>query len=168
MTPRGSRVGFILKFYDAVRGHGVPHQLERLEVTTMQRRNLVGGGVLAGAAALLGVAEPTAAAADDSEAARAIESLRAALERHFAVSPELSRIREQQRIFLKANQKFPDFIEVSVDVWESIYDWHVRHQQPIAATRTADGRYVMTVMFTTLILRPEQVNGYVGYGFDAR
>ena len=134
----------------------------------MQRRNLVGGGVLAGAAALLGVAEPTAAAADDSEAARAIESLRAALERHFAVSPELSRIREQQRIFLKANQKFPDFIEVSVDVWESIYDWHVRHQQPIAATRTADGRYVMTVMFTTLILRPEQVGGYVGYGFDAR
>jgi MinD-like ATPase involved in chromosome partitioning or flagellar assembly len=138
-------------------------------VITVERRNLVGGGVLAGAAALLGVAEPTAVAADDSEAAaRAIENLRAALERHFAVSPELSRIREQQRIFLKANQKFPDFIEVSIDVWENIYDWHVRHQQPIQASRTADGRYVMTVMFTTLILRPEQVNGYVGYGFDAR
>jgi hypothetical protein len=136
----------------------------------MERRNLVGGGMLASAAALLGVAEPAAAAAADESAAaaRAIESLRAALERHFAVSSELARIREQQRIFLKANQKFPDFIEVSIDVWESVYDWHVRHQQPIAATRTADGRYVMTVMFTTLILRPEQVNGYIGYGFDAR
>ena len=53
-------------------------------------------------------------------------------------------------------------------MWENVYDWHVRHQQPIAATRTADGRYVMTVMFTTLILRPDQVNGYIGYGFDAR
>ena len=134
----------------------------------MQRRNLVGGGMLAGAAALLGAGEPTAAAAEDEASARAIDTLRAALERHFAVSPELARIREQQRIFLKANQKFPDFIEVGVDVWESVYDWHVRHQQPIAATRTADGRYVMTVGFTTLILRPEQVNGYIGYGFDAR
>lgn len=135
----------------------------------MERRNLVGGGMLAGAAALLGVPEQKGVADDDDgAAARAIESLRASLERHFAVSPELARIREQQRIFLKANQKFPDFIEVSIDVWENIYDWHVRHQQPIAASRTADGRYVMTVMFTTLILRPEQVNGYVGYGFDAR
>jgi len=126
--------------------------------------------MLASAAALLGAAEPAAAApADDSGAvARAVENLRGALEHHFAVSPELARVREQQRIFLKANEKFPDFIEVSIDVWESVYDWHVRHQQPIAATRTADGHYVMTVMFTTLILRPEQVNGYIGYGFDAR
>ena len=38
----------------------------------------------------------------------------------------------------------------------------------MTATRTADGRYVMTVMFTTLILRPEQVSNYVGYGFDTR
>jgi hypothetical protein len=161
-------VGFILKLYDAVPGDRVPHQLKSVEVTTMERRNLVGGGMLAGAAALLGTGAPAAAAADDTATARAIETLRAALERQFAVSPELTRIREQQRIFLKANQKFPDFIEVSIDVWENVYDWHVRHQQPIAATRTADGRYVMTVMFTTLILRPEQVNGYIGYGFDAR
>jgi hypothetical protein len=84
------------------------------------------------------------------------------------VSPELARIREQQRTFLKANQKFPDFIDVGIDVWENVYDWHVRHQQPVAITRTANGRYVMTVMFTTLILRPEQTNSYVGYGFDAR
>ena len=141
----------------------------------MQRRNLVGGGMLAGAAALIGGAEPasatqaSAAQADDSGAvARAVENLRATLVRTLAVSPELDRIREQQRVFLKSNQKFPDFLEVGIDVWENVYDWHVRHQQPIAATRTADGRYVMTVMFTTLILRPDQVNGYIGYGFDAR
>ena len=136
----------------------------------MKRRNLVGGGMLAGAAALIGGAQRSAAAqADDSGAvARAVENLRATLVRTLAVSPELDRIREQQRVFLKSNQKFPDFLEVGIDVWENVYDWHVRHQQPIAATRTADGRYVMTVMFTTLILRPDQVNGYIGYGFDAR
>ena len=139
----------------------------------MKRRNLVGGGVLAGAAALLGApesaAQSAAARSDDREAvARAVDQLRVAIDRHLAVSPELDRIRQQQRTFLKSNQKFPDFIEVGIDVWENIYDWHVRHELPITATRTADGRYVMTVMFTTLILRPEQVGGYVGYGFDAR
>ncbi len=104
----------------------------------MERRNLVGGGMLATAAALIGGAEPASAAqADDSGAvARAVENLRAALVRTLAVSPELDRIREQQRVFLKSNQKFPDFLEVGIDVWENVYDWHVRHQQPIAATRT--------------------------------
>jgi hypothetical protein len=136
----------------------------------MQRRNLVGGGMLAGAAALLGTqATPAAAAQDDDLAtAKAIETLRMSLERRLAVSPELDRIRDQQRVFLKSSQKFPDFIEVGIDVWENVYDWHVRHQQPTNATRTADGRYVMTVMFTTLILRPDQASNYVGYGFDAR
>ena len=136
----------------------------------MQRRNLVGGGMLAGAAALLGGPKPAAAAQDDDSGAmaRAIDSLKVSLERRLAVSPELERIREQQRVFLKSNHKFPDFVEVGIDVWENVYDWHVRHQQPLTATRTADGRYVMTVMFTMLILRPDQASNYVGYGFDAR
>ena len=58
----------------------------------MERRNLVGGGMLASAAALIGGAEQASAEqADDSAAvARAIENLRAALMRHFAVSPELT------------------------------------------------------------------------------
>ncbi len=137
----------------------------------MQRRKLIGGSVLGGAAALLGGAAQPAAAAqrDDAELiAAAIAEVRRVLERSLDVSPELDRIREQQRVFLKSNQKFPDFVEVGIDVWERVYDWHVRHQQPIAATRAADGRYVMTVMFTTLILRPDQAGGYIGYAFDAR
>jgi hypothetical protein len=136
----------------------------------MQRRKLIGGSVLGGAAALLGAAQQAdAAQRDDAELiAAAIAEVRRVLERSLDVSPELNRIREQQRVFLKSNQKFPDFIEVGIDVWESVYDWHVRHQHPIAASRTADGRYVMTVMFTTLILRPDQVGGYIGYAFDAR
>jgi hypothetical protein len=33
-------------------------------------------------------------------------------------------------------------------------------------TRAADGRYVMSFMFTTFILRPEQGADYIGPGFD--
>jgi hypothetical protein len=144
----------------------------------MERRNLVGGGLLAGAAALMaagaaGAAAPAAAAAqrdpdDDELVARAIQELGDVVQRAQAVSPELARIREQQRIFLRANQKFPDYIDVGIGVWESVYDWHVRHQQPLTIARATGGRYVMTVMFTTLILRPEQDANYVGFGFDAR
>jgi hypothetical protein len=139
----------------------------------IHRRKLVGSGLIAGAGAMLPVVPDAAAAQRDNTSgneavARAIDELRAGLERRFEVSPELSRIREQQRVFLKANQKFPDFVEIGIDVWENVYDWHVRHQQPMAVSRTTDGRYVMTVMFTTLILRPEQTGGYVGFGFDAR
>lgn len=136
----------------------------------IQRRKLVGGGLLAGAGALMPGAGVAAAQQNDDNATlvRAIDDFRQAVQQGFEVSPDLERIREQQRTFLKANQKFPDFLEVGVEVWEKVYDWHVRHQQPLAMTRAADGRYVMTVMFTALILRPEQQANYVGFGFDAR
>jgi hypothetical protein len=51
-------------------------------------------------------------------------------------------------------------------VWEALYDWHVRYQQPLNVQRTADGRYVMAFMFTTLILRPDQAPDYIGPPFD--
>ena len=137
----------------------------------MERRNLVGGGLLASIGALL-TAAPAASAQrnndGDETVASAIADLQKTVERGLAVSPELTRIRDQQRTFLKANQKFPDFIDIGIGVWENLFDWHVRHQQPLNIARTGDGRYVMTVMFTTLILRPEQDSGYVSFGFDAR
>ena len=98
----------------------------------------------------------------------AIADLRQTIDRGLQVSPELARIREQQRIFLRPNQKFPDYIEIGIAVWESISDWHIRHQLPLNVTRTADGRYAMVVMLTNLILRPEQPETYVGFGFDLR
>ena len=99
----------------------------------------------------------------------AIGELRQAFERNNQVSPELARMREQQRVFLRANHRFPDYIEVGIAVWESVYDWHVRHTRPIAIARTPEGRYAMVVLeTTTLVLRPEQADNFVGFGFDAR
>ena len=135
----------------------------------MDRRHLVSGGLAAGLTAAFGPASAGAAQqADDLRTAAAVDQLRQVVERQFQVSPELARIREQQRTFLRANHKFPDFIEVGITVWENLLDWHVRHQRPLEVLRTVEGRYAMTVMETTLVLRTEQTENFVGFGFDAR
>jgi hypothetical protein len=144
----------------------------------MERRNMLGRGLFAGLTGLF-VAPAAAAAApaaggDDTSgaAAAAIDRVRALLERNsdpteLGSSRTIDAIRLQQRQFLIANRKYPDFIEIGLGVWEDIYDWHVKHQQPITATRLADGRYTIAFMFTTLVLRPDQDPTYVGFAFDA-
>lgn len=135
----------------------------------MERREVVGGG-LVGLTALFG-ASPGAEAAqrDDPEVARAIDRLRQSIEERLDTPfAELREIRQQQRTFLKGNYKFPEFIEIGVSVWDRVYDWHVRHQVAPTIVRRDDGRYTMTFMFTTLVLRPEMVDTYVGFGYDAR
>lgn len=139
----------------------------------MNRRHLVSGGLLTGLAGAFGF--PSAAAGsqqgrdeNDGRTAAAVDELRKVVDRGLDVSPELARIREQQRVFLRANQKFPDYIEVGIGVWYSVYDWHVRHQRVVNIGRTTDGRYTMPVLESLLLLRPEQAESFVGFGFDAR
>ena len=134
----------------------------------MERRQLLSGGVVAGMGTALGLQRSGSAQPDNEGVSTAIADLRQTIDRGLQVSPELARIREQQRVFLRANQKFPDYIEIGIGVWESICDWHVRHLLPIQVTRTPDGRYSMVVMLTNLILRPEQAETFVGFGFDLR
>ena len=142
------------------------------------RREMVGGGLLAGLAALF---TPGAARAegvqsrDDQGAARiadAIDDLRQEIVKShdcgLGQCAEVASIRVQQHNFLKANQKFPDFIDAGVDVWEAVYDWHVRNRQPISTTRLPDGRYGIAFMFTTVVLRPENTPHYLSFGYDAR
>jgi hypothetical protein len=141
----------------------------------VERRNLVGGGLLAGLTSLLAT-ESSAAAAQrgdsDDQIAAAVSALRRALEHQFDVrlgpSRTIAKIREQQRVFIRGSQKYPDFIEVGLEVWESVYDWHVRNLQPVTMTRTSDGRYTMLFLFTTLVLRPDLDVNYVGYAYDAK
>ena len=136
----------------------------------MERRDVVGSGLL-GLTALFGTGSEAAAAqrVDSEEVARQIDELRQALERRLDPAfTELREIRQQQRTFLKASQKFPDFIEIGIDVWERVYDWHIRNQVTPDVVRRDDGRYTMAFTFTTLILRPELMDGYVGFGYDVR
>jgi cystathionine beta-lyase family protein involved in aluminum resistance len=137
----------------------------------VQRRELVGGGLVAGLATLVASGAEAAPALDDEQTARALNELRETFERQSALVYSgkwrgISRVRHEQRTWLKATRKYPDFLEVGLDVWDNVYDWHVAYQQPLNVRQLADGRYAMAVMFTTLLLRPDQSPDFVGYPFD--
>jgi hypothetical protein len=137
----------------------------------MQRRELVNGGVVAGLATLFAPGAEARPALDDEQTARAVNHLRETFERQFEQVYSgkwrgVSRVRHQQRTWLTATRKYPDFLEIGLDVWDNVYDWHVAYQQPLNVTRLADGRYAMAFMFTTLLLRPDQSPDFVGYPFD--
>jgi len=141
----------------------------------VSRRKLLEGGVLGTVLGSLAAdsnaaaAAPRPAAADDDTAriAKEIAALREELrtERQFT---ELGTIREAQRVFLRANGKFPDFLEVGFDVWFSVHDWHVRWQQPMMLGRDTLGRYTIALNQTQLILRPDVLGGFIGIAYDNR
>jgi hypothetical protein len=98
-----------------------------------------------------------------------VDQLRQQFQQAF-IGPSLSQglvveVRRQFGIFLKANQKYPDFCEIGPNVFTDLYDWHVRYQQPIEVTRV-DNRTAIRFMFTFMILRPEQTDNFVGIPFD--
>lgn len=135
----------------------------------IERREVVSGGLLGLTALVAGGDSVDAAQSSGEDTARALAQIREVLERRLSAPfAELSEIRRQQREFLKASQKFPDFIEIGLEVWERLYDWHIRNQVAPVIERRGDGRYTMAFMFTTLVLRPELMDSYVGFGYDAR
>jgi hypothetical protein len=141
----------------------------------VQRRSVIAGTVLGGALSALSMPAEAAgsqAAGQTSdrlleEVARAVRTVRDEIERQYTFW-EIAAVRDQQRTFLRANGKFPDFIEVGSDVWQRVYDWHVRFQQPIALGRTAEGRYTILLLATNLVMRPDLAPGYIGIPYDSR
>jgi hypothetical protein len=78
----------------------------------------------------------------------------------------IGELRERFTTHMKAAGKFPDFLEIGVDVFYDVYDWHVRHNQQIQITRIAEQRFAIQFMFTQLIVRWEQDRRYIGVPFD--
>lgn len=157
----------------------------------MNRRAALSGGLLAGLAGAvwptLHAAPPGRHAGDRDAAANAPQaSERAAAEiaevlreirdelRRDRTScagvecRELEQVRANQRAFLRAQGKFPDFIDVSLDIWEKIYDYHVRVQLPTTVVRLPDGRYGLTHLMTTIVLRHEMAMPFISVGYDQR
>jgi hypothetical protein len=81
---------------------------------------------------------------------------------------ELGPLRDPIKVFLRTTGKFPDFIEVGIDVWQQVYDWHVRYQQPLTIGRNAEGRYTIMLLATMVVMRVEVTPGFVGIPFDNR
>lgn len=137
----------------------------------LSRRELLGAG-FAGATPVSG---PVAGVPDDQSAERialALDRIERQIRKsrttcELPMCPEVDRVRAQQRTFLKGHQKFPDFVDVGIEVWERVHDWHVRTLQPVTVTQRPGDSYAMAFGMTTLILRPDVEENFVGFPYDA-
>ena len=141
----------------------------------MNRRVAIQSGLLGGLGSAALAAPSTAAAAGGDDAgqqmvAAALRDIDTTLQRQAENSDAhwriVRQVREQQRTFLKASHRYPEFIEVGSRAWDALIEWHVREEQTLNVTRVADGRYVMSFMFTTLLLRPDLDDNYISIGYD--
>lgn len=82
--------------------------------------------------------------------------------------PVGEKLRLSMATFLRAQQKYPDFIDVGQGVFLAVYDWHVKNQLQMSVGRSVDGRYGIVYLFTRLILRPDVDDTYIGLPYDAR
>src|SRR5262245_58251570 len=99
------------------------------------RRKMIAGGLVAG---LFGtVTAPKAAAAapaDDNTAILQKIYDELVLQRPTcgALScASLDTIRRQQHTFLRANGRYPEFIDVVLGPWEDLYAWQIKNQIPV-------------------------------------
>ena len=81
-------------------------------------------------------------------------------------SSYLAQIQERQHLHFKLNQKFPNYIDIGLQVWERLTLWHFENQIPLKATRTPDGRMEMELLFTTLVLKADVPDSFVGNPYD--
>jgi hypothetical protein len=142
----------------------------------ISRREAMGAGLLA-TFTTPPAPEATQSRGDDAETAKALKglgdemrSISTTLEQGL-VGPSVAagaigRIRERLSIHMKTAGKFPEFMEIGLNVFYEVYDWHVRYQQQIQITRIAEQRFAIQFMFTQLIVRWEQDNNYLGVPFD--
>ena len=96
-----------------------------------------------------------------------LRSLRRAIESGHSFT-EIAEVRSRQTTFLRAEGKFPDMIDVGVDVWMGVYDWHVKHGLPATLGRDTSNRYTIMLMATALVLRPDFVPTQIGTPYENR
>lgn len=144
----------------------------------ISRREVVTAGVLgtlAAAPANAGASQPRQQ--DDGEVRGAILQLNQSLQRLQTTldtglrGPNLdagfiSGIRARLTLHLRQAGKFPDFMEIGINPFYDVYDWHVKYSQQIQIIRIAEQRFAIQFMFTQLIVRWEQDANYLGQPFD--
>lgn len=138
----------------------------------IERRRLFAAGGLLGAFIAPTTDAGAGGAAGQSErdlrdTVDAIKSVRAAIGSLKEV-PEIGAIRQRQLDYLKAQGKFPDFIEVSAELWFSVYDWHVKNLQPVTLGRDGNNRYTIMLLYTAVVMRPDTVPTFISVPYDAR
>jgi len=101
-----------------------------------------------------------------AQAAGALNGINSSVRSNTLAYGYIPKLREAYTLYWRTNGKFPEFCEVGSDVFYDLYDWHIKNALPIPVNRLADGRMVITFMYTQLIVRVDQVPGYIGVPFD--
>lgn len=146
------------------------------------RRKMIAGGLVAG---LVGAVMPPNADGDAAAGAAAAAGAPIAGDDNTAIFQKiydelvlhrptcgalscasLEAIRRQQHTFLKANGRYPEYIDVGLGPWEDVYGWHIKYQVPVKIGLRADGFYSMPFYLTTLLLKPNMQGDYVGPAYD--
>jgi hypothetical protein len=98
----------------------------------------------------------------------ALKDIRKAIDAPHGAFVEILPIRQKQLDYLRATNKFPDYIDVGLDVWFAVHDWHIKHLQQPVLGRDASGRYTISVMGTQLVMRPDLVPAFISAPYDSR
>jgi hypothetical protein len=134
----------------------------------MRRRDVLTGVLGAGTASHMATGSRGAGDTDDDAETNAL--LRDILQQMRGGCPsacsEVDLVRSAQRTFRRASGKYPDYVEVGIDIWDRVHDWMRQFNQPVDMSRTGDGRYALRFEFTMLLLRHDMPGNYIGTGFD--
>lgn len=93
-------------------------------------------------------------------------SLRAAFQSNSLAFGAVAALRAAFTTHYRANARFPSFIDVGFGVFYDVYDWHIKHNQPVLVNRGADGRLSIDFMFTRLYVRVEYSEMQIGIPYD--
>ena len=141
----------------------------------LARRRMLGTTLFGG---LLGTTIPASGSITDQNAQMserqtmeivdALKDIRRAIDVPQGPFTEIAGVRQKQVDYLKATNKFPEFIDVGLDVWFAIHDWHIKHLQQIVFGRDGNGRYTITLMGTQVVMRPDLVPSFISLPYDSR
>jgi hypothetical protein len=93
-------------------------------------------------------------------------SLRSAFQSNSLAQGSVAALRTTFTNHYKANNRFPAFVDVGFGVFYDVYDWHIKHNQPVLVNRSADGRLSVDFMFTRLYVRVEYSEMQIGIPYD--
>jgi hypothetical protein len=131
------------------------------------RREMIGSALLGSLVTDSAAPAGQSSERNNDDIVRAIRELRGAIEAQDSFA-EIAPVRVKLFEFVRAQQKFPDFIDVGLDVWVAVHDWHVKHLQPLTIGRDGNGRYTISLLGTAVVLRPENVPAFIGVPYDSR
>ena len=130
----------------------------------LSRRELIAGG------AGIHLARGDAAAAQNEAEIRAlradIQGIRSILTANPVATNTVMTLRERQRQFYRLNQRFPECIDIGINIWEQMQDWHIRNLRPLNINRGGDGNWQMDFILTVLVLKHNLGDNEISQAYD--